>query len=110
MPDQEKPLMHVSDDKDVHPISKALFGWVGHPWTGRVILWGLLILSIVLIGTDLIYHRHVEEDIESIRGFYGLYGFAAFSFVVLMGYPLGWLLRRDENYYGDADETHGGEL
>lgn len=107
MAKQRKPLTEQSADTDMHPIAKALFGWVGHVWTGRIILWGLVALSVVLIFADLAHHRHVEEDIEGITGFYGLYGFVAFSFVVLMGRPLGWLLRRREDYYGDDDESHG---
>ena len=108
MSKQEKPLMAKTDGSDMHPISKALFGWVGHKWTGRIILWGLLILSAILIGIDVFYHRHTVQDVEKLQGFYGVYGFVAFSFVVLMGRPLGWLLRRHEDYYGDADETDGG--
>ena len=99
------------NDTGMHPIAKAVFGWVGHRWTGNIILFGLLGVSAVLIGIDLVYDRHVEEDIERISGFYGLYGFIAFGFVVLMGRPLGWLLRREENYYGDADagDDDGGQ-
>lgn len=108
MSDQGKPRMSQNDN-DMHPIAKAVFGWVGHKWTGHIILFGLLGVSVVLIGIDLVYDRHVEEDIERISGFYGIFGFVAFGFVVLMGRPLGWLLRRDEDYYGDADETDGGQ-
>ena len=108
MSDQGKPHM-PHDDTDMHPIAKAVFGWVDGKWTGNIILCLLLGLSFVLIGIDAFYERHVEEDIEGIGGFYGIYGFVAFGFVVLMGRPLGWLLRRDENYYGDADETDGGQ-
>lgn len=107
MSKQEKPPMPMTDGSDMHPIARALFGWVGHKWTGGVILFGLVALSVVLIGIDAIYHRHTVQDVEKLQGFYGLYGFVAFSFVVLMGRPLGWLLRRDEDYYGDADETDG---
>ncbi len=98
------------NDNDVHPVSTGLFGWIEHKWTGRIIFWGLLALSAVLILIDLIHHRHVQQDIESISGFYGIYGFVAFAFVVLMGRPLGWLLRRHEDYYGDADDSDGGHL
>lgn len=108
MAKQGKPLAQGDASTKQHQVSKALFGWVGHSWTGNIILWGLIGLSAALIGADLVYHRHVEQDIESISGFYGVYGFVAFSFVVLMGRPLSWLLRRDEDYYGDDDETSGG--
>ncbi|MEL6324895.1 MAG: hypothetical protein AAGJ29_01650 [Pseudomonadota bacterium] len=95
----------VRSGDDQHPISQALFGWVSHPMTGRIIFWGLAGLSLLLLLADLVVHRHTKVDIEKITGAYGLYGFLAFGFVVLMGWPLGTLLRRGENFYGDQDEA-----
>lgn len=99
-----KTNIHTSEE-DMHPMAKILFGWVNAPRTGRVIFWGLAGLSLILLILDTIVHRHVKEDIEAYIGFYGFYGFIAFGFVVLMGWPLGRLLRRPENYYSDANET-----
>ncbi|MEX1250970.1 MAG: hypothetical protein WEA77_07235, partial [Hyphomonas sp.] len=62
----------------------------------------LAVLSIILVLADLVIHRHEYLHFAESTGFFGLWGFVSFSFVVLMGWPLGRLLRRDENYYGDA--------
>ena len=105
-PDTETP------DDDLTPMAKALFGWVSWKGTKPLFLWGLAALSAGLILADLIVHRHEKLLIAETFGFYGFFGFAAFSFAVLTGWPLGSLLRRDENYYDDLDEpgsdTEGG--
>lgn len=98
---------HIHDEPDqaeMHPMAKLLFGWVLKPNMGKYIFWGLAALSFLLISADFFSHRHAHNEAESYIGFYGFYGFGAFAFVVLMGWPLGRLLRRDENYYGDQDE------
>ncbi|MEM7005177.1 MAG: hypothetical protein AAGF33_02905 [Pseudomonadota bacterium] len=95
----------VIDSSD--PVSIGLFGWVEAKATGSLIFWGLAALSVILLAADVVVDRHYKEDIEGITGFYALYGFAAFSSVVLMGWPLGRLLRRNENFYGDTDDEEG---
>lgn len=93
----------TGERSDVHPAARILFGWVSSDRTGQVIFWGLAILGVLFVAADAFIDRHPENDIESYFGFYGAYGFFAFSFVVLMGWPLGRLLHRDENYYDDQD-------
>jgi hypothetical protein len=88
---------------DHHPAARFLFGWTSAPGAGRWLVFGIGLLSLILIAVDFIHHRHGEFRIEDLYGFYGLFGFAAFSFVVMMGWPLGKLLRRSEDYY-DAEE------
>lgn len=85
----------------VHPMSRVLFGWTEAKNAGAMIFWGVAALSVILVLLDLVIVRHEKIGIANSAGFYALWGFAAFSFVVLMGWPLGRLLRRDENYYGD---------
>ncbi|MEL7127961.1 MAG: hypothetical protein AAGK23_00300 [Pseudomonadota bacterium] len=97
----------LNDAEKMHPIARALFGWVTFPRTGQIIFWGLALLSVLLIVGDPIAQRHTKEDIEAVTGFYGLFGFVAFAFAVLMGWPLGRLLRRSETYYDDDDAGQG---
>jgi len=94
-------------DDDVHPAATLLFGWLTGKSAGRFIFWGLAALSFLLIIADFIIDRHPHNEAESYLGFYALYGFLSFGFVVLMGWPLGRLLRRDEDYYGDQDDGEG---
>lgn len=94
---------HVDDRSEWHPLAGALFGWTVGKGVGGAFFWGVLALSVLLILGDLVVHHHPYFDVEGSFGFYGFFGFIAFAFVVLMGWPLGRLLRRDENFYGDAD-------
>jgi len=94
--------MSRTNDEGIHPMSKVLFGWTEAKGIGATLFWVMAGLSLVLVLADLVYHRHEEIHFASSIGFYGLWGVLSFSFVVLMGWPLGRLLRRDEDYYGDA--------
>ena len=99
------------DDDKVHPIAKALFGWVELKRTPDLIFYGLAIVSILLVAVEFVLPaRHEKVEVANNYGFYAIYGFIAFSFVVIMGHPLGKLLRRDENYYGDQDEDDGEDV
>ena len=95
---------HDKEDDQIHPVAKALFGWVSFKRTPELIFYGLAIACVSLIAADFFVDRHEKMDTANVNGFYALYGFTAFAFVVLMGHPLAKLLRRDENYYGDNDE------
>lgn len=86
----------------VHPMSKVLFGWTEARGIGAILFWSFTSLSLVLVAVDLLVDRYEKISFANSVGFYGIWGFLAFTFVVLMGWPLGQLLRRDENYYGDA--------
>lgn len=94
-------------DKNIHPISKLLFGWVESPRTPLLLLLIVALISASLIVADLFVDRHEYKytAFAESTGFYGFWGFTAFALAVLSGWPLGKLLRRDEDYYGEADTT-----
>lgn len=91
------------DDANMHPLSRLLFGWVGSPRTPLLLLILVVTICIGLILIDFAVNRHEYLDFANANGFYALWGFAAFALAVLSGWPLGKLLRRDEDYYGEAD-------
>lgn len=101
-PDQDAPK---PNDDDMHPTSKLLFGWVSSPRTPLILLILVIVISIGLVVFDLAVNRHEYLDFANANGFYAIWGFAAFALAVLSGWPLGKLLRRDEDYYGEADTT-----
>jgi len=102
------PHGHGNDD-DVHPVAKALFGWVELKGMSNIIFYGLAVFSVLLVLAEFLLPeaRHEKVEIANSYGFFAVYGFVAFSFVVIMGHPLGKLLRRSENYYGDQDDEDG---
>src|SRR6056297_402290 len=97
----EDPIF--DDDSEMHPVSKLLFGWVGSKRTPLAILVAVILICAGLILYDLAVNRHEYVEMANANGFYALWGFAAFALAVLSGWPLGKLLRRDEDYYGEAD-------
>lgn len=101
-PESEVPK---PNDDDMHPMSKLLFGWVGSPRTPLIFLILVILISIGLVLFDLTVDRHEYLDFANANGFYAIWGFAAFALAVLSGWPLGKLLRRDEDYYGEAETT-----
>ena len=101
-PEQELPK---PSDHDMHPMSRILFGWVSSPRTPLVLLILTVVIAIGLVLFDFAVDRHEYVDMANANGFYAVWGFAAFALAVLSGWPLGKLLRRDEDYYGEADTT-----
>ncbi len=115
MSDQKPPVRDTSGrfvrveepenkgDDTVHPMARVLFGWTEMRGMGTVIFFGLLALSVALIILDLAIDRHEYIGFTDATGFFGFWGFGAFALAVLSGWPLGRLLRRDEDFYGEAD-------
>ena len=101
-PEQELPK---PSDHDMHPMSRILFGWVSSPRTPLILLILTVVIAIGLVLFDFAVDRHEYVDMANANGFYAVWGFAAFALAVLSGWPLGKLLRRDEDYYGEADTT-----
>ncbi|MEM6534840.1 MAG: hypothetical protein AAF613_04280 [Pseudomonadota bacterium] len=91
------------DDDSVHPMSKTLFGWVDAPGTPTFLL-ALVVVSVIgLTIADFVIGRHDYFSFAEVDWFYVAWGFGGFSLAVLSGWPLGRLLRRSEDYYGEAE-------
>lgn len=103
-PEVDEPNVPVTSG-DMHPMSRVLFGWVDAPRTPLILFVAAIVISVALIVVDLALNRDEYIEVANITGFYGLWGFGAFSLAVLAGWPLGKLLRRSEDYYGEADTT-----
>ena len=92
-------------DNTMHPAARLIFGWVESPRTPTILLALVSVTCAGLILVDLVLHRHEYIELAKATGFYGLWGFGAFALAVLSGWPLGKLLRRSEDYYGEAETT-----
>ena len=56
-----------------------------------------------LLLAEFFYAKHPHFGFDGWFGFYPLAGFAAYCFIVLSAKALRPVLRRGENYYGEAD-------
>ncbi len=82
-----------------------------YPWLGRKLLWldnmanvhrlfyCLAALCVILFLSDLVYQRHGIFEFEHFWGFYAIYGFCAFTFIIFAAKGLRRLVKRDERYY-----------
>ncbi|ACT58918.1 hypothetical protein [Hirschia baltica] len=100
---------------DATPMAKLLFGWTQAKSTPIIFLIVLVVISLGLFAADFVLaakhmkHAYKPVAFSEMPMFYGLYGFAAFAFVVGCGWPLAKLLRKDENYYGDLEGLDADE-
>lgn len=88
---------------DIHPIARRL-RFLEAASFGRRFMMALAVVFVGLGAVDLVHHRHALFSWEGLPFFHSVFGFAAFTFVVLMGWPLRRLLSRPENYYAEDDE------
>lgn len=91
--------------EEIHPVSRVLFGWVSSRATPAILLWGTILVSVALVLVDYGVERRAQMELANFNGFYALFGFAALTIAVLSAWPLGKLLRRQKDYYGEGDET-----
>jgi hypothetical protein len=64
---------------------------------------GVFLLFEFLAAGNLLYHKHVIEGLpwEGWFSFYPIYGFVAYSLVVVLGFGLQKLVMRREGYYDE---------
>jgi len=70
-----------------------------NPRNVRLVVRGLLWACILLVGLELVVHRHLSHAWEALFGFYALYGFVACVLLVLLAKEMRKMLMRDEDYY-----------
>ncbi len=78
-----------------------------NPRNVRRVVLALVWACVILIGLDLVVHRHVSHPWEAWFGFYAIYGFVACVLLVLLAKEMRKLLIRKEDYYDEAPP--GGE-
>jgi len=78
-----------------------------NPRNVRLVVRGLSAICVLLVGIELVVHRHLAHEWESLFGFYALYGFVACVLLVLLAAEMRKLVMRDEDYYERAPENAG---
>ena len=76
--------------------------WMERKTTIKGILYGLFIICIALFVADAFYHKHISFEMQSLFGFYAVFGFFMCVGLVLAAKFLRLFLMRDEDYY-DSD-------
>ncbi|MGD2133080.1 MAG: hypothetical protein PVI23_09830 [Maricaulaceae bacterium] len=91
------------ESDEIHPLARRV-KFIFAPGFGRVLMYLFGAVFLALAGVDLVHHRHELFSWEGFPGFHAWFGFVAFSFVVVMGWPLRALLSRPEDYYGAEED------
>jgi len=73
--------------------------WLDDPKNVNRLYYGLLLICVLLVASELFYDGHPHFGWEGWIGFNGVLGFVAFFLIVMTGGPLRKLLARDEDYY-----------
>jgi len=97
------PTKRSQTDSGVHPAARP-FLFLDKANVRTAISFGVIGLAALLLLVDFLVHRHEYLALGETRGFYAAFGFIAFGFVVLTGWPLRALLGRGEDYYGEPDD------
>jgi len=73
------------------------------PRNVKRLLRGFYSVCLLLIGLDLVVHRHVAHGWENLAGFYAIFGFTACVLLVLIAKEMRKVIMRKEDYY-DVDD------
>lgn len=102
----DEVLPGAGDASQEHPVSRMIFAPMRTQAFANRCLVATAAAALLLTGLGLVAGGAYPGRIESLPGFYGLFGFGAFSLAVLSGWPLGRLLRRRERYYDKAEDRN----
>ena len=86
---------------DPHAAPKEPIGWMDKADFVKRLFWILYVLAGLLVIAELVLGRPTEHPhpYEGPFGFYAVYGFISFWFLVLVARPMRTLLIRSEDYY-----------
>jgi len=104
MSDEKEPILGEPGE---HPLSVLLFSWMRTRRFRTVFTWALALSGVALIGLEMWFAHRPIKDVTYVPGFQGGFGFIAFAFAVLSGWPLGKILRRPEDHYEKRSEEAG---
>ena len=85
-------------NKPIHPWGSRLER-LEEPQTISLMIKGLAGFCGLLLVINLFVHLHGHFEIESVPGFYGVFGFIAFAFIVIATKYLREIIGRKETYY-----------
>jgi hypothetical protein len=74
-------------------------GWFERKENQNKLWYVLLAVAGILAVADFLYEHHPHFEIDKTPGFFALFGFFAFVFIVFAGTALRKLIMRPEDYY-----------
>ena len=84
-----------------NPVGFIIFKWLDYKHSSKIIIGTLIVICLVSVLSDFIYHRYGHFAVEEVPGFYAVYGFVMFSLIIAGASTLRFFLKRGEDYYGN---------
>jgi len=78
--------------------------WLVRPATIRKLWWGFSIVLALTVAAQFIVYVKGYFGVDGWFGFGAAFGFASCLAMVLVAKALGFVLKRNEDYYGDGDD------
>ena len=90
-------MSEMKDERDMH--------WLVRPSTIRKLWWGGGVLLAIIVAAELIFPHKGYFGIDDWFGFGAVYGFLSCLAMVVFAKGLGYLLKREEDYYAEDDDV-----
>ena len=87
-------------EKDLNK-SKNFFSWLEDPKKAQILKLIFVIFCVGLFFADFFYDRHPHFSADKIFGFYAIYGFLMFTFIIFASKVLRFFVIRSEKFYGE---------
>lgn len=88
-------------DDIIHPLGQKIVP-IEKPSNLNRLIAALAVFCALLFVGDFVIHRHTYFETEAFHGFYALFGFSAFAFIVIATKYLKRLIGRSEDYYAPS--------
>ena len=73
------------------------------------VIYALYIICALLFVLDFVVHRHASHPLDTMPGFYPLYGFVGCVLLVIIAKWLRKFIKRSEHYYTDNKNKSTGK-
>ena len=78
--------------------------WLVRPSSIRLLWWVFVVILAISVASQLVFKVKGYFGVDGWPGFGAVYGFLACLAMVLVAKALGWVLKRDSNYYREDEK------
>jgi hypothetical protein len=78
--------------------------WLARPSTIRLLWRAFAVVLAVAVAAQLLFKVKGYFTLDGWLGFGAVYGFLSCVAMVLVAKALGWVLKRDDNYYAEPED------
>ena len=93
----------LKERAEAHPLAVP-FLWLGNHNVQKKFIYVPIVGTILFSILGYFYPLHHPAPWDIVPMSYAIFGFLAYSFVVVCAWPLFKLLARDEDYYGEGGD------